>query len=160
MRTSHSGRSRCIGRLIEVGLGELLCENWVWLFLLLLVLVHLFVTFLFVEGRLGVVNWHTLASLCIVGSDLLFIKVSVPRLSTLMGISEDPVRLLSSGYVLMLNLMDLTWIYVRFYHRSILLFSVYLARITKIIVVVNVYVASLCADSWRTILKVIIINFA
>ena len=160
MRASHSRRSRCIGRLIEVGLGELLCENWVWLFLLLLVLVHLFVTFLFVEGRLGIVNWHALASLCIVGSDLLLIKVSVPRLSTLMGISEDPVRLLCSGYVLMLNLMDLTWIYVRFYHRSILLFSVYLARITKIIVVVNVYVASLCADSWRTILKVIIINFA
>ena len=109
------------------------------------------------EGRLGVVNWHALTSLCIVGGDLLFIKVRVPRLSTLMIMSKDPVRLLCSGYVLILMLR---YIYVCFYHRSILLFSVYLARIANNIVVVGVYVASLCADSWRTILKVIIINFA
>ena len=109
------------------------------------------------EGRLGVVNWHALTSLCIVGGDLLFIKVRVPRLSTLMIMSKDSVRLLCSGYVLILTIR---YIYVRFYHRSILLFSVYLARIANNIVVVVVYVASLCADSWRTILKVIIINFA
>ena len=112
------------------------------------------------EGRLGVVNWHALTSLSIPGGDLLFIKLHVSLLFSLIVISEDPVRLLCSGYVLILTLSAFTWIYVCFYHRSILLFSVYLARIANNIVVVGVYVASMCADSWRTILKVIIINFA
>ena len=106
LRTSHSRRSRGIGRLIEVGLGELLCEDWVCLFLLLLVLVHLFVTFLFVKGRFGVVNWHALTSLCIVGGDLLLIKLNMPRLFALMYISKDSMRLLCSGYVLMLKLLN------------------------------------------------------
>ena len=109
------------------------------------------------EGRLGVVNWHALTSLCIVGGDLLFIKLHMPLLFTPSGISKDPLRLLRSGYVL---IRYFTWIYVSFYHRSILIFSVYLFRIANIIVVVGVYVAAMCADSWRTILKVIIINFA
>ena len=111
------------------------------------------------EGRLGVVNWHALTSLGIPGGDLLFIKVRMSLFSALVGTFKDPVRLLCSRHVLILTLRGFAWIYVRFYHRSILLFSVYLVRIANIIVV-SVYVASLCADSWRTILKVIIINFA
>ena len=86
----------------------MLCEGWVYLFLLLLSLVHLFVTFLFMEGRLGVVNWHALTSLCIVGGDLLLIKLHTPLRFALVSISKDSVRLLCSGYVLMLLLRDFT----------------------------------------------------
>ena len=96
------------------------------------------------EGRLGVVNWHALTSLSIPGGDLLFIKLHVSLLFSLIVISEDPVRLLCSSYVLILARNAFTWIYVCFYHRSILLFSVYLARIANNIVVVGVYVAAVC----------------